>query len=89
MERLVQWLADIDDFFAAIGLIGERVRSISLLLPVAMVLLLMQVGGILLALRHPPLALATVILMFVTLLYREVTAPRRPQSPGGPTADAP
>ena len=89
MERLIQWLDEIDDFFAALGLIGERIRRVSILLPLVLALLLLQVGSIALALRHPPLALAAAILMFVTLLYREVTAPHQPRSPGDPAADAP
>ena len=89
MERLIQWLDDADDLLAAIGLIGERIRSISILLPLALALLMMQAGGILLALRHPPLALAVAILMFVTLLYREVTAPHRPGASEGPAPGAP
>ena len=34
------------------------------------------IGGVLLAMRHPPLALATALVLFVGLLYRAVTAPR-------------
>ena len=33
------------------------------------------IGGVALALVHPPLALATAILLFVSLLYHTVTAP--------------
>jgi hypothetical protein len=38
--------------------------------------LLAPAAGILLALRHPPLAMATAMLLFVTLLYRSVTTQR-------------
>ena len=75
MEKLIQWLDDLDDLIGVIGLAGERIRKIlfaSLLVGAAF---LLQLGGILLALSHPPLALATAIIMFVTLLYRTVTGP--------------
>ena len=73
MERLIQLLDDLDDLIAAIGLQRERVRSPLSALVFACVALCIQIGGVLLALRHPPLALAIAILMFVTLLYRAVT----------------
>ena len=76
MERVIQLLDDIDDLFAAIGLVGERIRRMSLLLPLLLALLAIQVASVMLALPHPPLALAAAILMFVAILYREVTAPR-------------
>ena len=76
MERLIQLLDDIDDLFAAIGLVGERIRRMSLVLPLLLALLAIQVGSVMLALTHPPLALATAILMLVAILYREVSAPR-------------
>lgn len=89
MERLIQWLDDIDDLFAAVGLVSERIRSISIMLPLVLALLLMQVGSVLLALRHPPLALAAAILLFITLFYREVTAVHAPRPPRGPVANNP
>ena len=76
MERVIQWLDDLDDLIAAIGLLSERIRNFFLTLSFLVVSLLAQVAGIALALRHPPLALATAILLFVTLLYRSVTEPR-------------
>lgn len=76
MERLVQFLDDIDDLFFMIGLISERIRHAALSLLIATVGLVALAGGVFLALRHPPLALATAIILFVYLLYRSVTAPR-------------
>jgi hypothetical protein len=35
-----------------------------------------QVGGILLARAHPPLAMALALILFVSLLYHFVTSPR-------------
>ena len=44
----------------------------------ALMVLAMQIGGILLALAQPPLALAFALLLFVSLLYRTVTAAHGP-----------
>lgn len=75
MERLLQYLDDLDDLFAAIGLLAERIRSALWLLFSAVVIFVVVAAGILLALAEPPLALATAIMLFVTLLYRSVTVP--------------
>ena len=75
MERLIQWLDDLDDIVGVIGLAGERIRRICVAIALTFAGFLLQLGGILLALSHPPVALATVIIMFVTLLYRSVTNP--------------
>jgi hypothetical protein len=76
MERLVQLLDDLDDLFSMVGLTTERLRRTFLSFLLTGFLFAVQVGGVLLALAHPPLALATVIILFVTLLYRSVTSPR-------------
>ena len=75
MERLLQWWDDLDDLVGAVGLAGERIRRLGHAFIFTCGAFLLQLGGILLALSHPPLALATAIIMFVTLLYRSVTAP--------------
>jgi amino acid permease len=75
MERLLQYLDDLDDLFSTIGLLAERIRSVLWLLFSAVVVLIVVAGGILLALTEPLLALATAIILFVTLLYRSVTVP--------------
>ena len=72
----MQMLDDLDDLFSMVGLISERLRRTFLSLLLTGILFSVQVGGILLALAHPPLALAMVIILFVTLLYRSVTSPR-------------
>lgn len=74
MERLLQYLDDLDDLFSTIGLLAERIRSVLWLLFSAAMVLIVVAGGILLALAEPPLALATAIILFVTLLYRSATA---------------
>lgn len=75
MELLIQYLDDIDDIFGMIGLVAERLRSIFLALVIYFFLTVVAALGIWLALVNPLLALATSIILFVTLLYRAVTAP--------------
>ncbi len=73
---MIQWLDELDDLIAAIGLVSERIRNFIRTLSFLAISLFIQCAGVLLALRHPPLALATAMLLFVTLLYRSVTVPR-------------
>jgi hypothetical protein len=73
---VIQWLDELDDLIAAIGLVSERIRNFFRTLSFLAISLIIQCAGVLLALRHPPLALATAMLLFVTLLYRSVTVPR-------------
>ena len=75
MEFLVQYLDDIDDLISAVGLVAETIRKLLFSLSFLCTLLALQVGGVMLALTDPPLALAVALLLFVTLLYRLVTAP--------------
>ncbi|MGI9270949.1 MAG: hypothetical protein ACR2QT_04185 [Woeseiaceae bacterium] len=72
----MQWLDDLDDLVAAIGLMGERIRNFAISLATLAACLVLPSAGVILALRHPPLALASAIILFVTLLYRSVTQPR-------------
>lgn len=76
MERLVQLLDDFDDLICMAALVGERIRNTMLTLLSTCAILTLQAAGIVLALRHPTLALATALLLFVSLLYRSVTSPR-------------
>jgi len=76
MEIVMQWLDELDDLVAAIRLLAERMRNLLVALLLLAASLLGPVAGVLLALRHPPLAGATAMLLFVTLLYRSVTVPR-------------
>ncbi len=75
MERLLQYLDDLDDLYGAAGLLLERLRHIAWLVAALTLSGTLLFGGILLALREPPLALATAILLFTALLYRAVTEP--------------
>ncbi len=78
MERLVRWLDDLDDLVYMVGLVGERLRRGLRLLLMTGFVLSIQIGGVLLALRHPPLALATAMLLFVSLFYHLVTSSHQP-----------
>lgn len=73
MERFIQYLDDLDDLYGMVGLINERLLRISYTLLSCALLVAGPVAGAWLALRHPPLALATSTLLFITLLYRSVT----------------
>ena len=78
MERLIQWLDDLDDLVYMVGLVGERFRRGLRSLLMTGFLLTIPIGGVLLALRHPPLAMATAMLLFVSLLYHSVTSFHQP-----------
>jgi hypothetical protein len=78
MERLIQWLDDLDDLVYMVGLVGERFRRGLRSLLMTGFLLTIQIGGVLLALRHPPLAMATAMLLFVSLFYHLVTSSHQP-----------
>ncbi|MCP4333794.1 MAG: hypothetical protein GY785_14145 [Gammaproteobacteria bacterium] len=75
MECLLQYLDDFDDLIGACGLVYERLRRLFLTLAALIISSAMTASGVLLALVHPPMALAICILLFVTLLYRIVTSP--------------
>ncbi len=81
MERLVQYLDDLEDIYFALGLLMERVRraiQLCLLLGISFGI---QFLGVLLALSRPPLALAVVCLTVVGMLYRGVTASHTAPTP--------
>lgn len=75
MECLLQYLDDIDDLVGMVGLVMERMRRWLVALCFWLALGAGAAAGIILALVHPPIALATSILLFVTLLYRSATSP--------------
>lgn len=57
------------------GMAVGRIRKILILILLGTLAIALPVAGVLLALVHPPLALATAILLFVSLLYHTVTSP--------------
>jgi hypothetical protein len=76
LERFLLYLDDLDDLFGVAGLMAERLRRFAWNLVRILVLLSVASGGMLAALREPPLGMAIAILLFVFLLYRNVTQPR-------------
>ncbi len=73
MECLLQYLDDLDDLYGAVGLVWEKMRRTLLKMISLAMILAVAASGFLFALAHPPIALATSTLLFVTLLYRSVT----------------
>lgn len=72
MERLLQYLDDLDDFVYGIALTWERVKTIcSFVLSISLTLTA-QAAAIYAAVANPPLAVATTSLLAVALLYRGV-----------------
>ena len=76
MEIIAQWLDDLDDLVYSLGLLRERLRSLCIALAFLATALSLQIAGVLLALKHPPLASACATILLVTLMYRSATAPR-------------
>ena len=75
MEFLLQYLDDLDDLYGVLGLVYERMRVLFLALLAIGMVLAVALGAIVLAIVHPPVALATSTLLFVFLLYRSATLP--------------
>lgn len=75
MERFAQLLDDLDDLVFMARMACERFRKILLLVLLGPLAVALPIAGVGLALVHPPLALATAILLFVFLLYHTVTSP--------------
>ncbi|MFQ6006020.1 MAG: hypothetical protein ACE5OQ_11000 [Woeseia sp.] len=83
MERLIQSLDELEDFFCAAPLIAEQLRR-----AIQRILFLLgsfglQVTGVILAQEHPPLALAVVAMLTVGLLFKSVVGPIRIPSTAG------
>jgi len=74
---MLQDLDDIDDLIGTFGLLYEGLRRLALVFAALVISLICVASGAVLAIAHPPIALATCILLFVTLLYRSITSPPR------------
>lgn len=72
MERLIQFLDDFEDIIYAAPLILEQLRRAIQRVLFLLVSFCLQTAGIILALEHPPLALAIVALFAVGMLFRAV-----------------
>lgn len=78
MERIMQYLDDLEDLFYAVAFRLERLRRALRLVVLAILTIGLQAGTFLLALVQPPLALAVASLLSVGMLYRAaVYSPRR------------
>ncbi len=75
MERLIQYLDDLEDLFYVAPLIAEQVRRAIQRILFLLGSISLQIASIVLALTHPPLALAVVALLLVGLLFRAVVIP--------------
>jgi hypothetical protein len=75
VEKLLQYLDDLDDLFGVVGLITERLRNVIWLVVFLALGGIAAYGAVMLALTEPPLALAMAVMLFVILMYRSVTRP--------------
>ena len=75
MERLLQYLDDLEDLIYAAPLIAEQLRRAIQRILFLLGSICLQVAGVVLALYHPPLALAVVTLLLVGLLHHAVVVP--------------
>lgn len=74
MERFLLYLDDLDDLYGMAGLVAERLRRFAITVFTTLALLTGAASGVWLAMVHLPLAVASLIILFVTLLYRSVTS---------------
>ena len=72
MERIAQWLDDLDDWFGVLGLLAEKFRNGLLKLLSTGLLLSVMLGAFASAALHPPIAMAIAMLLGVTLLNKSV-----------------
>ena len=77
MERLLQYLDDLEDIIYAAPLIAEQMRRAIQRILFLLGSIFLQAAGVILALSHPPLALAVVMLLLVGMLFRAVVIPAR------------
>lgn len=78
MERLLQYLDDIDDLVGALQLFYEPARRLALKLLSLAASVLALSGGFLLTLSYPVVAMGLGLLLLAALVYRAFTsAPRR------------
>jgi len=75
VERFLQYLDDLEDLIYVVPLIAEQLRRAIQRIFFLLGAICLQVAGVVLALNHPPLALAIVALLLVGLLLRAVVLP--------------
>ena len=74
MEVLVQYLDDLEDLFYAVALKAERIRQAFHFFLFMAASAILQLFGILVALKNPPLAVAVASLLLVGMLFHAVVA---------------
>ena len=74
MELLVQYLDDLEDLFYAAALKAERIRQAIVFFLFMTASAMLQLFGIFVALKNPPLAVAVASLLLVGMLFRAVVA---------------
>jgi hypothetical protein len=74
MERFMQYWDDLDDLLGMIGLVSERIRNMLFISALLLTAVVVQIGAVLLALRHPPLASAAAAMLAFILLYHFATS---------------
>ena len=75
MECLVQYLDDLEDLFYALALKAERIRQALQFFLFLAAAAALQVGGVFIALKNPPIAVAVASLLLVGMLFRAVVGP--------------
>lgn len=75
MERLLQYWDDLDDLIGAVGLYAENIRRALLFALAALAFLGSVAGAAILAFYVPPIGMALVTMLLVTLMYTSVTSP--------------
>ena len=75
MEKIMQYVDDLDDLVGVAWLISEWLRNIVRLFIFLSLAVVAGYCAVKLALAEPPLALAIAVSLFVILLYRSVTRP--------------
>ncbi len=72
MERLAQYLDDLEDLIYAAALKAERIRQALQFLLFMAASAALQVLGVYIALRNPPMAVAIAALLMVGMIFRAV-----------------
>ncbi|MFQ5547147.1 MAG: hypothetical protein ACE5FV_02555 [Woeseia sp.] len=83
MERLIQYLDELEDLVCAAPLIAEQLRRAIQRILLLLGFVGLQAAGVILAQKHPPLALAVVAVLAVGLLFKAVVKPVRITSVAG------
>jgi len=72
MERLAQYLDNLEDLIFAFALKVERIRQVAYFCAFMVVSVSLQAAGVIVALKDPPLALGIVALLVVGALFWSV-----------------